>query len=556
MADVKISELGSSSSVNVAAYVPVVSGDITEKLTVEDIGSINIKKPVRLATTENIGNLYQILNIDGVQVSDGDRVLVKNQTFAEQNGIYVVSSNYTWSRATDFDSNSKITKGCIIYVLEGNQNRLTSWTVATENTNLSIDPISFSQIGLSNIVVSRNAIATRNFGENLFITGSGSGSVQIENIFVTTRTISTEAGTNLTISTRSGSVLLNPRSGNGITVGNINILGETLTSTENLDGNIILSPSGYVIAGNLYVQGNNLGATSGNINLLSNMNFPGNIRINQNSISSINGNVNINSNVNITGNIFISGNSTVLEGGIDAAGRISTYIKSRSSSTLFPIASTTYVDGTIGTLDFKSGVRVATTSNIILSGSNVVVDGINVVAGDRVLVKNQTNGLQNGIYVAASGNWSRSTDANTTATLRPNMVVFVQDGTNQKNTGWILNNNRETITGNALIDSSYVFSQFAGQRDDVEIVNMISDINLDNNSKKFQICTNQINPYVVYLLPSPDTRKSKEIIIKNTSSSFYDINVYEQSTSTLLKTVAGNQSGWFVFDGTNWNSIL
>ena len=58
---------------------------------------------------------------------------------------------------------------------------------------------------------------------------------------------------------------------------------------------------------------------------------------------------------------------------------------------------------------WKSSCVVATTANIVLSGLQTI-DGVPVVAGDRVLVKDQTVGVENGIYVASAGAWSRSED--------------------------------------------------------------------------------------------------------------------------------------------------
>ncbi len=57
-------------------------------------------------------------------------------------------------------------------------------------------------------------------------------------------------------------------------------------------------------------------------------------------------------------------------------------------------------------------VRVATSGNIALSG-NQTIDGISVVAGDRVLVKNQSAQQENGVYVANAGAWTRAADINT-----------------------------------------------------------------------------------------------------------------------------------------------
>jgi hypothetical protein len=76
--------------------------------------------------------------------------------------------------------------------------------------------------------------------------------------------------------------------------------------------------------------------------------------------------------------------------------------------------------------------RVATTAitgNVNLAlGGLLTIDGVALVAGDRVLVKNQTNTRQNGLYIANSGTWVRAADANTAAELVAGSYVFVAEG--------------------------------------------------------------------------------------------------------------------------------
>lgn len=76
---------------------------------------------------------------------------------------------------------------------------------------------------------------------------------------------------------------------------------------------------------------------------------------------------------------------------------------------------------------FKKSVKAATTANITLSGAQTV-DGIALVAGDRVLVKDQTTANQNGIYIVAAGAWTRSADADTVSKLA-GAIVNVDAGT-------------------------------------------------------------------------------------------------------------------------------
>jgi hypothetical protein len=98
------------------------------------------------------------------------------------------------------------------------------------------------------------------------------------------------------------------------------------------------------------------------------------------------------------------------------------------------IVNKAYVDMTAQGYAIKAECQVATLVNISLSGLQTI-DGYTTLAGDRVLIKNQTNQTQNGIYVAATGAWSRSTDANTYASL-VSAFTFIQNGATQQNSGW------------------------------------------------------------------------------------------------------------------------
>jgi hypothetical protein len=87
-----------------------------------------------------------------------------------------------------------------------------------------------------------------------------------------------------------------------------------------------------------------------------------------------------------------------------------------------------YVDGIAQGLDFKNSVICASTAQITLSNAQTV-DGIVLVQGDRILVKDQTNAYENGIYVVnASGIWARSEDANTSNEVTTGLFVYVEKG--------------------------------------------------------------------------------------------------------------------------------
>jgi hypothetical protein len=79
-------------------------------------------------------------------------------------------------------------------------------------------------------------------------------------------------------------------------------------------------------------------------------------------------------------------------------------------------------------IPFKQVVRAATTANITLSGAQTI-DAVSVVAGDRVLVKNQTTQSGNGIYLCASGAWTRTVDADSTFELNACVIMVGDEGT-------------------------------------------------------------------------------------------------------------------------------
>ena len=91
------------------------------------------------------------------------------------------------------------------------------------------------------------------------------------------------------------------------------------------------------------------------------------------------------------------------------------------------IANKLYVDTVAAGLSWKAPVAVATTVNITLSGLQTI-DTYTTLAGDRVLVKNQSTAANNGIYIAASGAWARSTDADTWNELI-GAITFIEYGT-------------------------------------------------------------------------------------------------------------------------------
>lgn len=144
-------------------------------------------------------------------------------------------------------------------------------------------------------------------------------------------------------------------------------------------------------------------------------------------------------------------------------------------------ATKNYVDNAVQGISAKASVRAATTANITLSGTQTI-DGVALAVGDRVLVKDQTTTSQNGIYVVASGAWSRATDADTWAEL-VSAYVWVQSGTQNGDTGWLCT----VDPGGTLGTTAVTWVQFSGAGQ-INAGNGLSktgntlDVNVDNST--------------------------------------------------------------------------
>jgi hypothetical protein len=105
--------------------------------------STAIKGPCKAATTANI-TLSGEQTIDGVSIVDGDRVLVKNQTTAANNGIYVASTG-VWNRAKDFSSNRDVKQGTAVLVTGGSTNGPLWWVTTADPIVIGTTSLAFGQ---------------------------------------------------------------------------------------------------------------------------------------------------------------------------------------------------------------------------------------------------------------------------------------------------------------------------------------------------------------------------------------------------------------------------
>lgn len=115
-----------------------------------------------------------------------------------------------------------------------------------------------------------------------------------------------------------------------------------------------------------------------------------------------------------------------------------------------------YVDAVAAGTDPKPSVKAATTADLTRSGEQSV-DGVSLTAGMRCLVKNQTDALQNGIYVVAAGAWTRAADMNHWDEV-PGAFCFVEEGSTNAGSGWVCT----SIAGGTIGTDDIDFVQFSG----------------------------------------------------------------------------------------------
>ena len=130
------------------------------------------------------------------------------------------------------------------------------------------------------------------------------------------------------------------------------------------------------------------------------------------------------------------------------------------------VATKAYVDAARSGLDVKQSVRAATTATINLStgaANGSTIDGVTLATGNRILVKDQGVGgvahADNGIYtVNASGAPTRATDFDSTAEVTPGAFTFVEEGTANGDSGFVVATNGTITVGSTAI----LFTQFSG----------------------------------------------------------------------------------------------
>ena len=148
------------SNVRVAS-TPSNANDAASKSYVDATKSgLDVKDSVRAASTGNV-TIADDLNvgdtIDGVTLADGDRVLLKDQTDASENGVYTAGASP--ARATDFDSNAEVTAGAFFFIEEGTTNADSGFVISTnDDITVGTTDIAFTQFSGAGMITAGNGL--------------------------------------------------------------------------------------------------------------------------------------------------------------------------------------------------------------------------------------------------------------------------------------------------------------------------------------------------------------------------------------------------------------
>ena len=265
--------------------------------------------------------------------------------------------------------------------------------------------------------------------------------------------------------------------------GDLDVSGAATLGSAAVTGNLVVNTDKFtvasgtgntLVAGTLDVTGNS--TLTGNLEVDGSTQLDGNVTLGNagGDTITVTGTATFTESADFDGGMTVAGSQTVDMGG-NKVTNIGTPVQATDAVTK------AYVDGVKQALDIKDSVRIASQSNLSAAYNNgtsgvgatltadgngaVTIDSVALTSGDRVLVKAQTAGLQNGIYsVTTVGDGSnpyvltRATDADSSAEVTGGMFTFVEEGSDA-DAGFVLSN----ITGSATIGTSVItMTQFSG----------------------------------------------------------------------------------------------
>ena len=335
-----------------------------------------MKAYVVAASTANITiSTPGFTTLDGVTLTSGSRILLKDQNTASQNGIFVYTDSVTaLVRATDFNTASDAAQPVVVYVTGGNINGYTAWALATSGVTFGTTSLTFIQLNskmVSQIIA--NGGITTSTNTNLTITTGGTGTLTLTTGGAGTITLSkaTTLSNGLTISA----------GGISVTSGSLNMGSNSITGVTTLSTSSTITSGGTltISTGGLTVTAGGISVTSGSLNMGSN---------------------------SITGVTTLSTSSTITSGG------------ALTISTGGLTVTAGGISVTSGSLNMGSnsitGVTTLSTSGTITSGGALTVStgNLTVTAGTAIIDKGTlglvTSGVTTSFYIGNTSTFTTS----------------------------------------------------------------------------------------------------------------------------------------------------
>lgn len=495
-------------SLDVAATILTTNINATTTSTSTTTGALVVDGGVGIAENLNVGG---VINIDNLRLD------TNTLSSTNSNGNIVIAPNGTGRvqldtdtvRIGDSNANATLTTNGTGDLILNTNSGTTTGSITIEdgvNGNITLAPDGTGKLVLNNPYINGTTDTLAEFiydtvggavtsGTGITVTNSDVGNTSTVNItntavtagsygsssaiptftvnaqgqltaastvsVATTLNITADTGTNDGVALLSET--LNIAGGEGIdtVVSNntITIAGEDASTTNkgiaSFDTNNFTVTSGAVSTKNITLGSSTLtnGSTTNSLAGLLQLDVD-NVRIDGNTISSTNTNGGITLAPNGTGHVSV--NNALLRD-------VATPISDNDA------ANKAYVDAVSAGLHVHASVKAATTANLVgtydnsaktytLSSALNTLDGYSLVNGDRILIKNQTNAFENGIYIRTSSTvFTRATDFDTVAEIASGDFLFVSNGTINGNTGWV-----QTIPMVTLGSTSISFTQFSG----------------------------------------------------------------------------------------------
>ena len=221
-------------------------------------------------------------------------------------------------------------------------------------------------------------------------------------------------------------------------------------------------------------------------------------------------------------------------------------------------ATKAYADSIAQGLDIKESVRVATTADVDLTSSADpgAIDGVTLADGDRILLKDQTTAAENGVYDAVTAadpsTWVRADDVDEDVEVDAGMFVFVSQGTESANQGFVLVSDDPLVVGTDDLQ----FTQFSGTGSQPGIYTSVSTQTGNYTAADGDlVLADASSGAFTVTLPAPS--EGDAVAVKKIDSSANDVTIATPGAETIdghstITISAQFASRDFVSDGTNY----